>query len=100
MQRLAHAVIESEAAFVGRHDQRVRVEPPPASDAQQEPVRPAIGDLEHRRELELTSRHDTAQLLQRLVATDHAVLPVNAEPYAARFPAAIKKRPLPRSGAT
>ncbi len=30
---------------------------------------------------------------QRLVASDYSILPINAKPYAARFPGAIKKRP-------
>jgi len=61
-----------------------------AAHAHQEPVLPAVGDLEHGRELELAPRDRAAQSLQRLVATDHPALPVRAEPYAARATAAAK----------
>jgi hypothetical protein len=76
-------VIEREAALVGCHDQRVRVEPLSALHAQQKPVRPAVGDLEHGGGHELALGYDPAQLLERLIATNHPVPPIDPEPDAA-----------------
>ena len=71
--------------------------PPTQHPPHEEPGRPAVDDIEPGRVLERMPGNLTVQCCQRLVATDHLVLPVTAGPYVSRLrPARTDARPQAR----